>query len=108
MLKGERGRWRAYEVCEGWRSNLHEWASVYVVYLDGQLVYIGQTMNLFQRMFAHGIRLVGGQVITPWGTGKECVVKVSPFRRYGDWLMREARLIRRLQPRGNCKLVRAA
>lgn len=78
----------------------------YVIFVGKQVVYIGQTKRLRHRLGAH--RLVVGyscnEWITPWGNVSEPVtVKVKYSRRYGDWLMREARLIRRLQPPMNCQ-----
>jgi hypothetical protein len=59
-----------------------------VFYIDGEIVYIGSTANLQQRMR------------TPWGKGR-LTLKYAISKRYGDWLMREARLIGRLRPPHN-------
>lgn len=79
----------------------------YAVYHDGELVYIGSSMNLPGRV-AHYLRpptrrrkpIVNGgarrrqaEVVT--------TMKVSGWKRRGDWLMREYRLIDRLRPRDN-------
>lgn len=75
---------------------------VYAVYLDGALTYIGQTVDLRNRMSEHDIRHGYAQnIITPWGDAKDVVLKVGTSRKYGDWAMRELRLIRRLRPSGN-------
>lgn len=79
-------------------------ACVYAIYLDGVLTYIGQTCDLRGRRSDRRIRWgYANQVITPWGDAKEVVMKVSWSRKYGDWAMRELRLIRRLSPPGNLR-----
>jgi predicted GIY-YIG superfamily endonuclease len=77
---------------------------VYAIYFDDRLVYIGQSSNMRTRISAHCIRQ-GYSKYLNWGekfnVGLSCYVKVSPSIRYGDWAMRELRLIKRLQPSGN-------
>ena len=83
-------------------------ACCYVIYFDGELKYIGSTNNLRNRFSGHAIRYgYWKDLITPWrdfDLPVEMIIKYAPSRRYGDWLMREARLIRRLQPAFNSKL----
>ncbi len=83
-------------------------ACCYAVYFDGALKYIGSTNNLRNRFSGHAFRYSYGQsFITPWGefpTPLDICIKFKPSRVYGDWLMLEARLIRRLQPMFNTKL----
>lgn len=76
---------------------------VYAIYIDRVLVYIGQSTNLFQRLCSYNINFArySDSIETPWGNGFKVHCKYSLSSRYGDWLMREARLIRRLQPSGN-------
>lgn len=75
----------------------------YVVYLNGELSYVGQASDLAKRMSAHGIRAgYGGSCMSVWGPFKSIVIKARFSTAYGDWAMRELRLIRRLQPRINC------
>jgi hypothetical protein len=80
-------------------------AGVYAIYLNGELVYVGQSNNLLVRLSRHRIRHgYSGNLKTPWGefpgethlTGK---LKVSRVR--GDWAMWEIRLIERLMPKFN-------
>ena len=75
----------------------------YVVYLNGFLAYVGSTRNLQRRMLNYGIRLSRktGLSKTPWGEASLVTIKYKTSLKYGDWLMLEARLIRRLRPRGN-------
>jgi excinuclease UvrABC nuclease subunit len=77
----------------------------YALYFNGMLKYIGSTKNLRNRFSGHGIRHgYAKDIITPWGdfpNSVGIVIKYKPSKRYGDWLMVEARLIRRLQPEFN-------
>lgn len=65
----------------------------YVVQLDGVSIYVGQTLGLRGRMHDH----------RPWlkTLNGRLRIKVRFAERYGDWAMREARLIRRLSPEFN-------
>jgi len=74
----------------GFGSSLPPLPCCYCVYVDGQLVYIGQTNNLRERVAYHA-----GHCKFPAGFG----LKARFGDRYGDWAMRELRLIRRLSPR---------
>jgi excinuclease UvrABC nuclease subunit len=81
--------------------------AVFAVYNDGtQILYIGSAENLKTRLEnGHRIELCRYRDFckTPWGVFKHIVVKCRVSKRYGDWLMIEARLIRRLQPPGNTR-----
>jgi len=78
----------------------------YAISFGGQLMYIGQTYNLRQRLRSH--RIAWRYITVPrselivtsrWGIfPTPAGVKVRFSRRYGDSLMYEARLIRRLCP----------
>lgn len=78
---------------------------VYAVYFNGTLSYIGQTVDLRNRFSEHRFRHgYAKNIVTPWGDYPDdttIVIKFSRSRRYGDWAMRELRLIRRLLPRLN-------
>ncbi len=87
----------------------------YVVYLDEKLHYIGSTYNIKKRFQGYKIKPVkkrwgvgGGfnplntAVLTPWGQCQSLFIKVRYSKKYGDWAMQELRLIRKLQPPGNC------
>lgn len=84
---------------------------VYAVYVRGELVYVGSSSDLRSRarLYFRKARPVLNYdehddrppFETPWGhrhDGRDVVVKVKASRRYADWLMIEARLIRRLRP----------
>jgi len=81
--------------------------AVYVFFLDGEAVYVGQTSQLKKRLEQHGITWgYDGKLKTPWGsfpTTTEATCKFRLSRKIGDWLMWEQRLIWRLQPRYNIK-----
>ena len=83
-------------------------ACCYVIYFNGALKYIGSTSNLRNRFSGHSIRYgYGKNLITPWGDFDlpiRLIVKYRPSNKYGDWLMQECRLIRRLQPVFNKRL----
>ena len=81
--------------------------AVYAIYLDKELVYIGQTTNLRKRFRNYRLRWgYGNGLLTPWYKMTvrcdDVSVKARFATRYGDWAMREQRLIRRLQPKFNC------
>lgn len=90
------------------RLSLPPTACCYAIYLNGSLMYIGSTNNLRNRFCGHQFRYsYGKSFITPWGDFPiplDFKIKYRPSKRYGDWLMVEARLIRRLQPEFNKKL----
>lgn len=75
-------------------------ACCYVLIFDRTFVYVGQTINLKQRIMQHMFRYRRPQntLLTPWGEAKTLSIKYKPSRVYGDWLMTEARLIKRLRP----------
>ena|SRR3990167_1941 len=95
--------WKKYT----WRDlgEMPRAAAVYAVYLNAELCYIGQSVDLRNRFYEHKIRYgYGKTIILPWcdvHDEAEIVIKASTSRRYGDWAMRELRLIRRLKPRFN-------
>ena len=66
-------------------------AGCYAMYnCNGYIKYIGSTTNLRTRLHCHY------REAKPTG-----LVKISVSRKYGDWAMRELRLIRRLRPSHN-------
>jgi excinuclease UvrABC nuclease subunit len=89
---------------------LYWWAlpaipGVYVFSAGSRALYVGQTGNLRRRIKSYRLHVerrlsMGGVVtLTPWGAFRDVVsLKVRVSSQWGDWLMREARLIRRLQP----------
>lgn len=94
LLNRYRGvRWVQFQV----RSGLPRLPCCYVIQIDGLTVYVGQTLDLRSRMCTHR---------RTWLNAASGVVrlKVRFGERYGDWAMREARLIRRLNPPMNKKL----
>ena len=86
-----------------WPMSIPALPGCYVVYVDGKPVYVGQSKDVRKRIQGHGFRdSLGGSIFTPWGYFKECYIKVRFASKYGDWAMRELRLIHRLQPAFNC------
>ena len=92
-------RWQSFDL----RAVFPRSPGVYAIYLDGALAYIGQTVDLRNRLCEQRMRFgyAPGVVHTEWGDFKTLTIKVSNSRRYGDWAMRELRLIRRLKPWAN-------
>lgn len=72
-------------------------AAVYVVYVDSSLYYVGSTNNLDVRMRSSWCR----KDKDPHMREATIDIKFSLSIKYGDWLMKEARLIQRLGPRAN-------
>lgn len=113
-MSGKRTGWQSIGGSEDWHLSIvrkppARWTApgCYAIYLDRELVYIGSSERVTYRLMAYPMRInmfVGATepaVVTPWGMAFSVTIKFKPSRRYGDWLMREARLIRRLKPRGN-------
>lgn len=90
------------------RGDIPECAGVYAVYMENRVVYIGSTLNLRRRAGMY-LRLCREMPSYDHGPSPAEVldlsltrrVKVKPARQVGEWLMREYRLIHRLQPKGN-------
>lgn len=83
-------------------------ACCYCIYINGDLVYIGSTSDLRNRFsghaFGHGY---AKNFHAPWcdyDLPVEIILKYKPSSKYGDWLMIEARLIRKIRPVFNKKL----
>ena len=99
-------KWFEYTLMpRGFEGCLPSKPCVYAVYLDGKMVYIGQTNRLSNRFSGGRFRYgYARNLITPWGDVPDTTVvsiKVRFSERYGDWAMWEIRLIHRLQPEFN-------
>lgn len=73
---------------------LPECPCCYAIYISGKLVYVGSTTNLKARIRAHNCSSF-------WfysAHSSRIKIKARMPEKYGDWLMSEARLIRRLKP----------
>lgn len=91
--------WTVYK--DAWLPRFPHAPGVYVVFGDGQLLYVGSSTDLYKRIVhGHciGVRGYGGLITTPWGKFKNVCIKCRVSKRYGDWAMREVRLIHRLNP----------
>ncbi len=101
-------RWRSIDFVKTWKIGLPVVACCYALYFDGRLKYVGSTNNLRNRFSGHAFRHgYAKNIITPWGDfaiTTKITLKFKPSKRYGDWLMHECRLIKRLQPEFNKKL----
>jgi len=77
----------------------------YVLCGGSRAYYIGQSStSVRNRITQHGWIINGSSVATKWGTFRDARIKVKCCSPYGEWLMLEARLIRRLSPTCNKKL----
>jgi hypothetical protein len=102
----EGGRWRYANAIQ---SNIPFDPGVYVVFAHGRPIYIGSASRLRARILnGHRVKSMGfsGWLQTPWGDfqvdkSDGFHIRFSTSRKYGDWAMRELRLIRRLRPAQN-------
>ncbi len=86
-------KWRSFNARKP--SDMPPFPCCYALVLNGVVVYVGQTLNLRARFYAHTLpRDIGPGVL---------VLKAKFGERYGDWAMREARLINRLRPKYNVR-----
>jgi excinuclease UvrABC nuclease subunit len=97
-------RWRKF-ILPDERCNIPQAPGCYVVFGDGKLLYVGQASNVKLRMQSHAVGVYGysAWITTPWGKYHDVLVKVRRSDKYGDWAMRELRLIRRLKPPFNIR-----
>ena len=77
-------------------SRLPNLPCCYCVFVFFVLLYIGQTVNLSARFARHRVE----KTFTD-----SAIAKVRFGEKYGDWAMREMRLIRKLQPPMNLRVV---
>lgn len=93
------------------KKRLPNISCVYAMYFNNKLVYIGSTKDLKNRYCGQEIRYgYGKNIKTRWGDfdlDTKITLKYKPIKRYGFWLMLEAKLIRKLQPIFNKKLKKA-
>lgn len=103
-----RGKWAGFDFMKN-RHDLPVVACCYVIYFDGLPLYVGSTNNLRNR-FCGRMSIRNGyakDIKTPWGdfpNKTKITMKIKPTKKYGDWLMIEARLIKKLKPKLNIKL----
>jgi excinuclease UvrABC nuclease subunit len=101
-----KGRWTTY------LFSIDPWIiphkpGVYVIYGDGQILYIGQALDVCKRISSYQINFShysNNGINTPWGRSQSVKIKISFSKKFGDWAMRELRLIKKLQPKENCVL----
>jgi hypothetical protein len=104
ILRGH--RWSTYFYHD--LPSLPESPGTYVAYSALWVAYVGESSSLRSRWQQHALKVIGydadRQPILShrdWGTIGEFRLKVRLERRYGERLMREARLIRKLRPKFN-------
>lgn len=89
-------RWQTVDDLDETTNDVPKLPGVYVIFVDKILYYIGSSNNLYTRMRTSFQQKNGSPL-----RESTITVKYVITRRYGDWLMREARLIRRLNPSMN-------
>lgn len=102
-------RWKTVDLYGGRRNpDIPVGPGVYVFIRNGRAIYVGQSTNLRARLaqYRGGQVYLGNPMDVPpvWRDhpiGDNSTLKISTSKRYGDWLMRELRLIRRLRPHYN-------
>lgn len=94
-----------YEIGEHMAAGMPRSPGCYAIYADGKLEYIGSSVNLLARFIQwnNHIQKFDGRWISPWGDHDHLRVKYRLSTYYGEWPMRELRLLRRLRPVGNTK-----
>lgn len=88
LLLDSPGRWRS-QAC-------------YAFMVYGRVVYVGSTSDLGARLYKHKNDLIA-RINADYGPDVDVRLKVNIGSRFGDWAMREIRMIRRLEPRYNMK-----
>jgi len=103
MVKGAKNsKWRKYDSLE--RPCIKEFAGVYAIYINRRLVYIGSSQNVAQRVHFHAMELYNGRPCKEeWPKVETISFKIKYSEKFGDWLMLEARLIKRIKPLMNKK-----
>ncbi len=80
---------------------------VYAIYYGSNLVYIGSSRHVQRRIAEHSVILtqqgIFADFIIRGNPNHRVKIKVSYSKKYGEWLMREARLLKRLKPLFNLK-----
>jgi hypothetical protein len=99
--------WHAFDETAEY-SDFKTEPGVYVIFGDGVVQYVGSSKNIRQRLAGRIPRTVYETpeqtqlpVRTIWGVFREFEIRIRYSTKYGDWLMRELRLIRRLKPLQN-------
>ncbi len=94
--------WIEYDPLSLLYSGVSNSPCVYCVQIDGITVYVGSTRRFRSRFYEHKFRHgYANNIHLPWcsvdSKTKVCV-KVGYTKKYGDWAMRELRLIKKLKP----------
>ncbi len=92
-------RWRKLTRFDiDWGKEIPERPGVYALYLENSLLYIGSSSNLKSRLNNHPFVRRSDSVRTDFK-----YLKFKVCSKYGEWLMLEARLIKRAKPPLNLK-----
>ncbi|KKN71372.1 hypothetical protein LCGC14_0420940 [marine sediment metagenome] len=94
-LDEQGSKWKTFKSAEQFKKSMPMAAGCYIIYSHNKISYIGSTINLRTRINMH---------IKITDMDKRYFVKVRLSEKYGDWAMREIRLLRRLKPKDNTKI----
>lgn len=80
----------------------------YIVFIDGNCLYIGESKNLQERLKSHfQISEYSNWWKTKWGRFRKAIVVVRKEKKQFERLMIEAQMIKRLKPQKNILKCRA-
>ncbi|MCH7724604.1 MAG: GIY-YIG nuclease family protein [Bacteroidetes bacterium] len=90
-------------------DNIPYRSGVYAIYFYpfkkkiAELIYIGSALSLKKRILTYKLDnySIGGGINTTFGYASDIMIKFKLVKEYGKWLMDEAKLIRRLNPKHN-------
>jgi hypothetical protein len=100
-------RWQKFDPTARW--DCRDAPGCYVIYRGGVIVYVGQSESIRRRLTDYRFQnrpgaddMFSGHTRTPWGEWRwaegKITGKVFYARKFGEQLMVEARLIRRIKP----------
>lgn len=80
---------------------------VYVVFAEDELMYVGSTRNICNRIRGHKINYArySAFINTPWGQFRKVTIKYRVERELGEAAMAEIKLLNKLQPKKNKLLI---
>ena len=93
----------------GFLDDIPYCSGVYAIYFYplkkkvAELIYIGSALSLKKRILTYKLDnySIGGGMNTSFGYTGDVIIKFKIVKEYGKWLMDEAKLIRRLNPKFN-------
>ncbi len=100
-------RWKCFKY-DSTSESVDHWKEIttgggcYALYFDGELGYIGSSVRVRSRISIYKIHYGYSTFIrTSFGDFRKVELKVFESIHFGDWAMKEIRLIHRLKPKYN-------